>query len=194
METIRLIIEVVLRPTRAFENIRNGKSAREVYIVFCIGAILTFLKSFLMKKHTMTFFEDNRINAIFTLLSIPQLQWGIMYVSYFVFIGVIFFISNKLNKQAKFKNSTLVLMSISSIGCIAQPVFYIVLFVLPREVVHFANLMVCLWALFLSLLAVKTIQDVSFLRAAAWLFIVAVPLIFLFRFPGVLPYLAWLSE
>ena len=47
---VYLIKETMLSPRRLFENIRDGKFTREIYISFFCGALLTFVKSLLINR------------------------------------------------------------------------------------------------------------------------------------------------
>lgn len=188
-----MVRDIIILPNSVFENIRNDKLFKEVYTIFCIGALITFLKTFMIKQKTITFFNYEKLNVIISWLSIPQIYWFMSYLSYFIFILCLFTICKFFNKQATLKTLVVSLMSISGIGVVLQVLFYILKFIMPKNFILISTYLVYFWVIILSISAIKTTQDISFPKAIICFLLASLPFVFLALFVSISPYLAWLN-
>jgi hypothetical protein len=186
-----LIRGLAIAPDKTTKEIIKNNYVRESFVLFLSGAILTFLKSFYYRKENWNFFANENYNKIFTFLSIPQIQWLITYLIYFLFIYLIYLMNKLFNKNARFKPLAISLMSLSGLGCILQILFYILSFIFPKELIHYISYIILIWFFLLSLISIKNSQGIFISRSIACFVAAAVPCIIIAGFPGVFPYLAW---
>lgn len=184
---------VILYPGGVFVDIKKGKLMNETLLVFCFGALITFIKSFFQEGQLVNFFEDNRINNILGILSIPQVLWIISYVSYFIFISVMLIICRLFYKKIESKNLILSIMSLSVIGVVMQILFYAFKFIVPQEYLIIGSNLIYLWVVILSIWAIKATQNFSFFKSTICFVIPALPFIFWVYLAGMAPYLMWLG-
>jgi hypothetical protein len=192
---VYLIKETMLSPRRLFENIRDGKFTREIYISFFCGALLTFVKSLLInrKSFASTFFTNDVLNSLVVLLNNPQVYWFVGYVGYFIFILLVLAMCKLFNKQAVLKPVALAIMSLGGLGVTMQILFYVLKFTPLHNLILFVGYLVFLWVVFLSITAIKTTQNMSYPKAIICFLIPALPAIFMAALTGIAPYLAWLT-
>jgi hypothetical protein len=185
--------ESILYPNRLFADVNRGKLLKEISLVFCFGAIITFIKSFFQEGQIVNFFEDNRINNILGILSIPQVLWIISYVSYFIFIFIMLMICRLFNKKTEPKRLALAIMSLSAIGVVMQILFFAFKFILPQEYLIMGSNIIYLWVIILTVFAIKATQKLPFIKSIICFLIPALPFIFLVYLSGMAPYLMWLG-
>lgn len=190
---IQLLKDIVIRPRSLFEQISNGKLSREVYITFSLGAFITFSKTFALKQHEINFYDNYHLNQIFSLLSIPQIKWALLYIIYCLFLFLIFSLCKFFFKCTRWKTLILSLMSISGIGVISQIVFFLFSFIFPKNLNAILSYLIFLWVAFLSVWAIKYSQDLPLTKSIILFFISALPIIFIIRLVGISPYLAWIN-
>ena len=174
-------------------DIKKGKLMNETLLVFCLGALITFIKSFFQEGQLVNFFEDDRINNILGMLSIPQVLWIISYASYFIFIFVMLIICRLFNKKIESKHLALAIMSLSGLGVVMQILFYAFKFILPQEYLIIGSNLIYLWVVILSIWAIKATQNLSFFKSIICFVIPALPFIFWVYLAGMAPYLMWLG-
>ena len=188
-----LVRDVILQPGDVFKQVKNGGLQREVLSIFCVAALIPLLKSFSLRRQFLNFFADEKLNQLFLALSIPQIKWFVTYIAYFAMICLVFGIYRLFKKVDNIRTSLLAFMSISSIGIASQIFFYIIHFVLPKNVMFIGSYCIYLWIVGLSIRAIQVTQGFTFLKALTSFL---PPAIFFAIFCGMAaftPYLAWLA-
>ena len=193
MVIIKLLKDILIHPKSLFEQISKGKLSKEVYIIFGLGAFITFSKTFAVKQHEITFFNNYHLNQILTLLSIPQIRWALLYTFYFLFLFLVTYLCKLFFKQAKWKTLMLSLMSVSGIGVVSQILFFIFSFIFPKNLSSILSYLIFLWVTFLSVWAIKYSQNLTLTKSIIVFLISALPIIFIIRLVGISPYLAWIT-
>ncbi len=185
---------LITAPSALFCSETSEKSKREIYFLFSVGMILTFLKSFSYRMQKFNLWENNWGNEILSFLSIPQVKWFLAYLSYLLFLLLVKFICKKMLKKFNERDLFLFFLSISGVGIILQAVFYCIGFIIPAKIVYLLSYIGFLWIFYLSLLAIKKSQNISFKKAMIVYFVSALPIVILIGFPGVSPFLMWLTN
>lgn len=188
-----LLKDVILHPTSAFEKIKQNGFQRATLIIFGFGALLPFCKSFIAKRQIISFFANERMNQIFSIMSIPQLRWFIIYMAYFGFLYGIFSMCRFFNQKANIKSLLLTFMSISVVGIVGQIFFYPLLFILPKNLVFLGNYMLYLWSGVLSIQAIRITQGLSLPKAIISFFVPAIIIVAIMGLTAIAPYLTWLN-
>ena len=185
-----LLNGLICAPNKVFMEIKNGSFYKEVKLIFAIGMLVTFWKTFLINTATGPMFFNEILYDLLTFLNIPQTRWCFMYLLYFLFIYCLF---KYFTKGITFKPFALTLMSISGIGTVMQALFYFLSFILPKFALTIAAYAILLWVIMLSLLAVKSFLKASLRKIALYFFLIALPFVFFSGFVVLAPYLAWLD-
>jgi len=187
--------DMILHPRSVFEKIKEGDFKREALVVFGLGALISFLKSFLVRREqSLSFFVDERLNQLFSILHIPQVRWFVLYVVYLGFLLGVFAMCRCFNKEANLKSLALAFMATSIIGVLCQIIFYPISWSLPSKAPFFLNYIVLLWCIWLSFQALRVTQNLSFSHALVSYLIPAIVVIVVIGLPGLSPSLAWLAS
>jgi len=196
VNTAILIRDSILFPRRLFEDISKGRFIKELFIAFSLGALITFSKSFFITRKTFTFefFNSEVLNKVIVWFNNSQVSWLGAYVCYFIFIFFVFVMCSFFNKQVRFKQVAISLMSLSGFGVAMQIVFYVLKFAASKNLLLVGSYIVYIWLLFLSVLALRTMQNMSFLKAATCFLIPAMPFVFVTSFVGIAPYLIGIGK
>ena len=185
--------DLILQPSTVFNKVKQGELQNEALLVFGVGAVISLLKSFWVKRNYITFF-DNSTNNLLSFLSIPQARWFFGYILYFLFVGSVAWACKAVTKNDGKKSLAISFMSISSIGVICQLISFVLNPFTPHIILIIEGYLIFIWCIWLSLYAMKIIQELSYIKAAI---IFLIPAIVVFLFIGlaaVAPYLAWLSH
>lgn len=193
ISSCHLIKDVVFKPRDVFENISKGRLAKETLIVFCLGALLPFFKSFNFKSQHINFYASPWKNHLFSILSIPQVTWLVSYAAYFSFLLIVFCVCKVFSRDANFITLMVSFMAISSIGIAGQVFFYILKFILAKDFLLFGFYVLFLWAILLFLRAIKSTQKISTLKSLISILFPAIVIIGIMGLTGITPYLAWLT-
>lgn len=193
LSMLNLLKDIIVAPKRVFQKINENQLSFEVYIVFSIGAFVTFLKTLRLESQRIHVFETEKINEALSLLSVPQIKWVFTYIGFFLFIFMLFIFSRILFKRASIKSLFLCIMSISGIGLLLQAVFFLFHYVLPSNINFFLTHIAFAWVVLISLLAIKYSQDISIAKSLVLFVIAGLPTIFFAGLPGISPYLSWLN-
>jgi len=189
-----LIREMALRPNSVFEKIKRGGFLKETVIVFVIGALIPLVKSFFIRKQSITFFADEWINQLLSTLNIPQLSWAISYIGYFGFLFCVYGICRLFNKKSNLRAFTLAFMGISAIGIVGQVFFYVLQFILSKSLLLFGGYVLYLWVVWLSLQAIRVTQGFSFLKTLVAFFSPFIVIVAIMGLTAICPYLVWLTS
>jgi hypothetical protein len=189
-----VIKDTILSPGRAFCSKGPYDTKKGVMILFLTGLLITFLKTFMVKRKVfaVTFFNSPTFNSLLLWLNSPQVLWAAVYVAYFIFILLILLMCKVLNGRVDAMSLVIALMSVSGIGVVLQVFFYGMKFVLPHNVIVVCSYVAYAWVIFVSLRAVEQSQKIPFIRSVVCFVITAIPAVFLAGLPAICPYLAWL--
>ncbi|WP_407924244.1 YIP1 family protein [Desulfosarcina alkanivorans] len=190
-----LLKDIVVNPFNVFKEIRDGAFKNETLLIFITVTVLSFIKSGGLSgvhRETVHFYSSDKLNYFFSLLSIPQVNWLITFVSFFVFILLIYLIFN-LKDSPKMEPLLLSLLSISGIGLIFHVLSILLRYFFPHTPFNYLVYFVYLWTLMLSVFAVKICMNSSFLKSGVVLTIAALPMVFIVGLLAVSPYLIGLS-
>lgn len=192
--TVNLIINIIIAPKRLFMSIKDGKYVEETYLIFTLAAIITFIKSFMIKQPTFSasYYNYELLNRTIELLHNAHVSWFISYLSYFVFLFIVFLFCRIFDKRVLYKNVVLSLMVISAIGVTAQITFFLLSFILQEHVLFICGYLVFLWVICLSIIAINVTQTLSLARSIVCFIVPAVPFSLFIVFVSIAPYLAWL--
>lgn len=192
IDFFELVKIIFLDPTRAFKKISKGEYDNSVYILFVISCLITLFKSFSKKKYNSNFFSSQLINDIFTFFNIPQIQWAIAILSFVLFIFLIGKLCKLLFKNYNKKYLIVNLLSISSAGIFLHVLFFILHYFLSLQAIYILRYIAIVWISFLSILAINTSQNTSYMKSIMIFILSGFPAVFIIGIPGVAPYLLWL--
>ena len=193
MSSIYLVRAVISQPGDVFRKARNGEIQREALIIFSIAALIPLLKSFSARRQLLNFFADERLNKLLSILSIPQIKWAVTYLAYFAMIYFAFGICRLFGKAENLKALMMAFMSISGIGIVSQILFYLIQFVLPKNVIFIGSYCIYLWIIGLSIMAIQITQGLSFSKALTSFLPPAIIFAVICGMAAISPYLAWLN-
>lgn len=193
LSLICLVRAVIFQPGNVFRQVKKGELQREVLTIFCIAALIPLMKSFYLRRQFLNFFADERLNQLFSALSIPQIKWFVTYLAYFAMICLAYGICRLFRKVDSIRALLLAFMSISSIGIVSQIFFYLVNFVLPKNVMFIGSYCIYFWIAGLSIMAIQITQGLSFSKALTSFLPPAIFFTIICGMAAVSPYLAWLA-
>lgn len=191
--SLYLVRDVFIHPQAVFEKINNNKIHREVYVVFLIGGVISFLKTFLRTGTKVNFFVDNKFNELFTFLSIPRMSWLIWYTGFFVFIFFLLLACKIINGKVQRKSLTLSLLAISGLGIVFHFLFFPLQLIFREDIIFIFVYLTYLWASVLTVKAISTTQGIAIWKSIICFFIPAVPLTLTALLMVMFPYLAFLT-
>lgn len=189
-----LMKDMIFQPSNIFNKIKQGYMLEETLTIFCLGALITFLKSFNFKSQVINFYASAWKNKFFSFLSNPQLSWLLFYVIYFIFLLSLFIVCRYFNRRTNLKTLVIALMSISSIGILGQALFFVSKSIFSTSFLLWGSYVIYFWVLYLSLQAIKITQDVSYFKALISFSLPAIVLGAFIGFSTMSPYLIWLSK
>jgi len=193
LSVVNLLRDIIVSPIKVFERINKDQLSFEVYIIFLLGALVTFLRTLRLEGQSIHFFETERINKVLSFLAVPQIKWGFTYITFFLFILILYLFSKIFLKRIRPKPLFLCLMSISGVGLIMQALFFVFHYIFSQNVNFFLTYIAFAWVVILSLLAIKCSQEIS-IGKSLFLFVIAgLPTIFIAGLTGISPYLAWMA-
>lgn len=193
INTTNILKDIIIAPNKLFNALRSNRYVKEIHFLFALSAVITFSKTFLLKRQTVTFFPNDSINRALSLLNIPQVRWIILYLGYFIFVFGVFWICKFFNRKANLRILVLSLMSISGLGVVLQILLYSVSSVFAEGFLDIVSYLSYFWVILLSLFAIKISQAISLWKATVCFFVPALPFIILVLLLSMAPYLAWLG-
>jgi len=165
VNSLGLFKSIIFNPARIFQNIGKGKYDLTVYFLFLVSALITFFKSFSIKKHNINFFLNESINEILSFFSIPQIKWLITFLSFILFVFLIRVFCQFLLKGCNKKELMVCFLSISSAGILLQILFYILQYFLSQKSVYVLSYIAFVWIVYLSIIAIKNSQNASYMKS-----------------------------
>lgn len=185
-----LMKAIVISPGELFKN--SKEKERDIVLLFVISFVVVFLKSFFKGRFATNFFENQTLNEVFSFLAIPQVTVVITYLSFFVFVFLLFLIVKFFSKEASFKPLLFSLMSISGIGILAHLIatpliFFAKSFIMPIGYVFY------LWVIVLTVLSIKNSQSLTLVKAVHSVLIAVLPFLLFGWLPIISPYLVYLA-
>ena len=193
LNVAKFLKNIVFDPTGVFNKLKKGQLVFETYVVFLIGASITFFKTIRLRGRSIHFFEDRSVSQILSFFAIPQVKWVFVYIIYFLFVLILSISGRIFFKRIEFRPLFLCLMSISGIGIILQAVFFVLHYIIPQNINFYLTYVAFVWVVVLSLLAIKYSQEISISKSLLLLIIAGLPIIFIAGLTGISPYLAWLN-
>ncbi|NDY43595.1 hypothetical protein G3N55_12195 [Dissulfurirhabdus thermomarina] len=189
---MNLIKAIVISPGELFKNSKEKK--RDIVLLFVISFAVVFLKSFFKGRYAtnFNFFENQSLNEVFSFLAIPQVTVVTTYISFFIFVSLLFLIVKIFSKEASFKTLLFSLMSISGIGVIAHLIATPMMFFAESFIMSIGYVFY-LWVVVLSVLAIKNSQSLPLVKAVTSFLIVALPFLLFGWLPVISPYLIYLA-
>jgi len=194
MKLLLLIIGIISTPKKMFNNVQNGKFASESYVMFAICMTFIVLKSFAMPNHSNTFYHDKLIDRIVYIFNIPQVEIFISLLLYFLFIMCVFYLCKIFRINLDFKPFFVSMLSISSIGIVAQLLFTVLKLVVHSNILHIGFYLVWLWCVILSVLAVQRAGNSFYFLTTLSFITPAFFFVYFFGLTVIFPYLAWVSK
>jgi len=191
-----LINDSVFTPRRLLRISGSTYSDGDVLTVFCLGAMITFAKSFLVTRKTFSplLFENDVVNKLLNVLSIPQITWLITYWTYFLFLFLVFTMCRVFNRQAQFRQVAISLMRLSAFGITMQILFWVLSWIVSVDILVVGSFVVYAWTTLFSVIMIRNTQRLSLSKAVLCFLLPALPIIFFASFAAVAPYLSFLSR
>lgn len=183
---------VLFNPAKTFHDIEAPSFGVAIYVIFGLSCLATFLKSFRGKMVGARFFENQIIDNIISFSTIPQVQWIVSLLCFALFIFLLGKVSGWLLKNNSNKQLKLCILSISSLGLLLHVVFFVASFIFSAKIMHFLRLFSFFWIFCLSILAIKEIKNLSYLKSLGVFVISGFPSFVIVGLPGLAPYLLWL--
>jgi len=156
---------LIFSPSKFFSEILfEGKYKKETIIVFMLGVIITFAKTFYLKElQPMNYYDSKFINDLLTFLGLPRISWLLGYILYFSFLYMLYkCYACKFKNKLTFNKVFFPIISINGIALF----FHLLLFpfnaVLPHFIKTIIVLIVSLWVILLIFKALCVIYKTSY--------------------------------
>ncbi len=166
LPSISLIAGIIFSPRKSLTQIKEGIiSSQSAYVIFVIVMIYVLLKSFIMRNSKMfgvELFNQEYLNRLMSLLTDPFNYSIISYLFYFIIVFYLVKFSRFLNKGNKSKKLTPMLLSISVLGFIAQPIYILGDYLSLYNALRVFGTLMHLWNWTLIFLAVKISSSLSY--------------------------------
>jgi hypothetical protein len=189
-----LLINIIVSPKKVFIKVKENQLFKEIYIIFGISACVVFIKAFKAKHVFVTLFNSEYLNAMMTIFNKPIVISVMIYLMGFLFAAILFVVLKMSSKMANFKQYLLSLMSVSAFGLIMQFVFMLLNNKLSEKIIFIGSYVVYMWAIGLSLLAIKSILDISIAKLVFNFCVISIFFIFIIGLQVITPYLLWLTQ
>ncbi|SCY49175.1 hypothetical protein SAMN05216233_11077 [Desulfoluna spongiiphila] len=192
LNSFELFKNIIIHPAVFFDRAGKGKSNLAIYFLFIVSIIITFFKSFSIKKHTFNYFSNEIINIVISFFNIPQTKWLIAFLGFSMFLMLIIVFCHFLLKKCNKKELTMSFLAISCAGIILQAVFYILEHLLSQKSAYILSNITFSWIIFLSITAIKISQNTSYSKSVIIYIIAGIPVIVIIGLTGLAPFLLWL--
>jgi hypothetical protein len=167
-----LIKGIIIAPSSTLKQVtENTKFDKFIYGIFFITFLIPLTESFLagwkLKEYEFEGF-GHLLNKVFHYLTNPTISLLANYLIYFCFLLVLFGLF-KLTMTAQSRKLFLTMMSLSTLGLIAQPV-YLIYYILVMNLgeIQFLNFILGygfkIWNIYLFFLGMKIVSGASFLK------------------------------
>ena len=192
LPSVYIFKNIVINPTKVFQEAQKGRYDFSIYFMLLVACLITFFKSFSRKREVFNFFEREIINDILSFLSIPQIQWLIIFFSYILFVFLMMVVCKLLLKYCNKKDLFVCIVSISSAGILLQILFFILYYFVPQNYIYVLNRIAFIWAAYLSIAAIKNSQNTSYLKSIMIYIFAGLPVITIAGLAGLAPSFLWL--
>ncbi len=190
--TINLIQNTILSPNEFFKKKFSDEVRLNILVLFGIGFLVTFIKSFYIKKNLFNYYSDETLNSFFSFLAIPQIKWLSVYFFFFIFLLLLRLFCRIYTKGCNMKD---IIFNFLAIGCLCiflQVFFFILSFLMSKQALFLSSYIALIWIIYLSVIAIKWSQKISGLKATLVYISSALPIFLLVGFAGLAPNLIWL--
>jgi len=184
--------KIIISPRELFRDITNdiNKYRLPVYFLFFINVLIPLVKSFMMERENIDFFSNEKINLLFSLYSIPQVQWVVTLLGFFLFIIFI----NVFSKNRGKSGLVFCLLSIASIGILLQLLFVLFSEFLSHELLAMIRWIAFFWIAFLSVVAINICQKISYARSITVYVAAGLPVVVVVGLAGIAPFILWATN
>lgn len=192
LNSLELFKDIIVHPTVFLDRAGKGKSDLAIYFLFIISIIITFFKSFSIKKYNFNYFSNEIINIVISFFNIPQTKCLIAFLGFGISLKLIVVFCRFLLKKCNKKELTMSFLAISCAGIILQAVFYILQHLLSQKSVYILSNIAFPWIIFLSITAIKISQNTSYTKSVIIYIMAGIPVIVIIGLIGLAPFLLWL--
>lgn len=191
---INIVQGIVGHPYTFFKGNFSEKIKYNIFVLFVLSAFLTFIKSFTfnVEGNSINYYSNEIYNMLFSFLAIPQIKWLSTYLIFFVFLLLLYLFCHLYTKSCNKKELLLDYLAIGSIGVFLQILFLCLSFVLSNQIIFFISYIALIWIIYLSIIAVKSSQKMSGLKAVFVYISSALPIFLIGGIPCIAPNLMWL--
>jgi hypothetical protein len=186
--------DIIVAPGKFFLDVKNGSHKKLIFCAFFLTAAITLSKSFFSHRENFPYdyFGSEILNQLFSILSIPQVEWALSYFSFFLFLFVLSIFSGMI-KENKLKVLFLVSMSISVYGLIFHVLFGFARFVMPGSIRHVAFLVSYFLTIALFCYSLSKAGDITMLKSLILFLLISPLFIITVGLTAVFPFLMWLT-
>jgi hypothetical protein len=193
IDSLKLFKGMITNPVKTFNEVKNGKHLHSVYTLFIISSLLPLFKSFSKVKLYNNYFDNEIISSVLTFFSIPQISWLFVFICFALFLLIIKLFCLLFLKKCNTKELILCFMSISSVGILLQIVIFCINLI-SLNYVPFLRLIAFLWVAYLSIVAIQSSQNTTFLKSLGIYLLSVIPMILTLNFIGTAPFLLWVTS
>jgi len=166
IEALGLMKGLIFSPVAKLNRIKEGVFPKDcIYILLALTTLVTFLKA--LSAHwnkSFNVFNGQNLDQIIIFLNNPFIMWAVGYLLYFCSIFLIDKLS-RLFQPNDHKAMRLMLFAVSSIGLVAHALFYVLGYLVSKDVLTTIATFIYVWNLILVFLAVKIGSVISFGKA-----------------------------
>jgi hypothetical protein len=193
---IEIYKKIITSPRELFQDITNDidRYRLPVYFLFFINTLIPLVKSFRMARENIDFFSNETLNLLLSLYSIPQVQWVVTLLVFFLFIILINFFSRFFSKNRGKSALIFCLLSIASVGILMQLLLTLLSEFLSHELLAMIRWIAFFWIAFLSIVAINICKKTSYVRALTIYFAAGLPVVLIVGLAGVAPFILWATN
>lgn len=188
--------KIIISPRELFRDITSDidRYRLPVCFLFFINALIPLVRSFRMAKENINFFSNENLNLLLSLYSIPQVQWVVTLLVFFLFISLINFFSSLFSENRGKSGLMFCLLSIASVGIIMQLLLVLLSEFLSHEILTMIRWIAFFWIAFLSIVGINICKEISYVRSIAIYFAAGLPVVLIVGLAGVAPFILWATN
>ena len=172
---VSLIKGIILSPKKILKQIKDDiVHPQSTYLIFAMVMLFLLLKSFLArsgKDIRLELFNEKFLNRIIEILADPFIHLIVVYLLYFVVAFYIRKLAKFLNKKTEPKKIIQMLMALSVLGIIGQPIYLLLNYLSAHNALRIFSILISIWNWSLIFLAVKVSSSLSYKKIALILLI-----------------------
>ncbi len=193
---IKIYRKIIVSPRELFRDITNDTNRYRlpVYFLFVVNALIPLVKSFKITRENIAFFSNETLNLLLSIYSIPQIQWAITWLGFFLFIILIKLFSRFFAKNRGQSGLLFCILSIASVGILLQLLFIPLSKFLSHDLLAMIRWIAFFWIGFLTIVAISICQKVSYARSMAIYFAAGLPVVVVVGLTGVAPFILWATN